>query len=112
MPRRLTVSGSTLSGNSASQGGGIYNASLLINDQYLYGGTVTVRNSNLTGNTATEFGGGIANAAGATVTVEDNSHICGNSAPAGFGADVYNLGVLYQDITSEICDLYGPRVWI
>ena len=99
----VTVSGSTLSGNSATYGGGggIHNS-----------GTLTVTSSTLSGNTASHIGGGIYNSAGATVTVSNSSRICGNFAPAGFGADVYNLGVLYQDITSEICDLYGPRVWI
>jgi len=90
-----TVSGSTLSGNSATYGGGIYN------DR----STLTVSGSTLFGNTAS-YGGGIYNTAG-TVTVKNSSSITGNTAPAGFGADVYNLGHLYLDSTSTIGILDG-----
>jgi hypothetical protein len=65
----LTVTGSTLSGNS---GGGIYNR-----------GTLTVRNSTLSGNS----GGGIYN--GGTLTVS-NSTLSGNTA--GYGGGIYNYG--------------------
>jgi hypothetical protein len=75
----LTVSNSTLSGNSASddygnrRGGGIFND-----------GTLTVSNSTLSGNTAGEgSGGGIYNYEG-TLTVS-NSTLSGNSAGAGGG---------------------------
>jgi len=49
----VTVTNSTLSGNSSNSGGGIFNQS---------GGTVTVTNSTLSGNSATYDGGGIYNA--------------------------------------------------
>ena len=62
----MTVQNSTLSGNSATYGGGIFE----------YGGTVTVENSTLSGNSAL-IGGGIHN--DGTVTVQ-NSTISGNSA--------------------------------
>jgi hypothetical protein len=57
-------------------------------------------------------GGGIYNSApsprfSSIVTVENLSSIIGNTAPAGFGADVYNLGVLYLDNTSTIGVLDG-----
>jgi len=41
------------------------------------------------------------------VTVKNSSSITGNTAPVGFGADVYNLGVLYLDSTSIIGILDG-----
>jgi hypothetical protein len=41
------------------------------------------------------------------VTVNNSSSITGNSAPVGFGADVYNQGVLYLDATSIIGILDG-----
>jgi hypothetical protein len=44
---------------------------------------------------------------GSTVTVKNSSSIAGNTAPAGFGADVYNLAVLYLDSTSTIGVLNG-----
>ncbi|MFI5455452.1 MAG: choice-of-anchor Q domain-containing protein [Isosphaerales bacterium] len=76
----LTVTNSTLSGNSAGccndSGGGIYN-----------GGTLTVTNSTLAGNSAPN-GGGIFNDGTLTVT---NSTLAGNSAPNGGG--IYNLAV-------------------
>jgi hypothetical protein len=42
-----------------------------------------------------------------TVTVKNSSSITGNSAPVGFGADVYNQGVLYLDSSSKIGILNG-----
>jgi len=76
----VTVTNSTLSGNSVGEfGGGIYNA-----------GTLTVTNSTLSGNSApTNGGGGIEN--GGTLTVI-NSTLSGNSAPNGGG--IFNGGTL------------------
>jgi hypothetical protein len=74
----LTVTSSTLSGNSAasvfysySGGGGISNY-----------GTLTVSNSTLSGNTAANGGGGIDNHSGTLMV--SNSTLSGNSAP-GYG---------------------------
>jgi hypothetical protein len=87
----LTVSGCTVSGNSAFIGGGILNQ----------GGSLAVRDSVLTGNTA-QLGGGIANeilfGSAATVTVSDST-LSGNCATAivvngrtigGFGGGIFN----------------------
>ncbi|MBK8023210.1 MAG: hypothetical protein IPK19_17730 [Chloroflexi bacterium] len=71
----LRVANSTISGNSAETGGGIFN----------YHGTLTVANSTFSGNSA-EFGGGIFNDYG-TLTVT-NSTISGNSAE--YGGGIYN----------------------
>ena len=117
----LTVRDSTLSGNSATIGGGIYNGgtmtargSTLSDNSATYGGgiynsygTVTVSRSTLSGNSATIAGGGIFNSSSGTLTVSHSSTICGNSAPVGFGADLYNLGYLFQDTSSMICILDG-----
>ena len=88
----LTVSSSTLSGNTAYfyEGGGIYNAGMLtVNTSTLSGntaytgggilneGTLTVSNSTLDSNFASQYGGGIENSAG-TLTVS-NSTLSGNS---------------------------------
>jgi hypothetical protein len=122
----LTVSGSTLSGNSAHSGGGISTGAsyrggpATISNSTLsgnistssgggitnYGGTLTVSGSNLTGNVASQRGGGIFNNNG-TLTVKNSTTITGNSAPLGFGADVYNQGVLYLDSISTIGILDG-----
>jgi len=48
-----------------------------------------------------------------SVTVKNSSSISGNTAPVGFGADAYNLGVLDLDNTSTIGTLDGnPAVLI
>jgi hypothetical protein len=117
----LTVSGSTLSGNSASErGGGIYNTSTAatVTGSTLSGnsavaggaifngiGTLTIDASTLSGNVAAAKGGGIVS--GGTVTVKNFSSIAGNTAPLGFGADVYNGSVVYLDGTSTIGVLDG-----
>jgi hypothetical protein len=72
----LTVNNSTLAGNLASYyGGGIRNGS----------GTLTLQNSTLANNTASE-GGGILNATG-TLTLQ-NSTLANNSAD--YGGGIYN----------------------
>ena len=116
----LTVSGGTLSGNSAAQGGGIFNdGTLTVSNSTLTGnsasyggginnqGTLTVSGSTLSGNVATSAGGGIYNYATGTATVKNSSSITGNTAPAGFGADVYNQGLLYLDASNIIGILDG-----
>ena len=78
----LTVSNSTISGNSAANGGGIYAA-----------GSLTLRNSTISGNSATSgTGGGIYNSGAltnsASVTAV-NSTIANNSSVAN-GSAIYN----------------------
>ena len=92
-----TITGCTLSDNSAGLGGCIY----------VYGGTLTLNGSTLSGNSA-DHGGGIFNGSGSTVTVENASNIINNLAPAGYSADdVYNGSVLDLDSTSSIGILDG-----
>jgi predicted outer membrane repeat protein len=115
---RLNMSGCTLSGNSAQYGGGFYvtggtvtlSASTLSGNTasfegggiFVYGGTLTLSASTLSGNSA-DHGGGIFASNGGTVTVENSSTISGNLAPVGYSADdVDNQGVLYLDSTSTI----------
>jgi hypothetical protein len=69
----LTVSNSTISGNSSSFGGGIYNS-----------GTLTVSSSTISGNSATQNGGGIYNNSSGVLNIS-NSEISGNSASYGGG---------------------------
>jgi CSLREA domain-containing protein len=68
----LTVTGSTLSGNTSGQTGGGLGTE---------GGTVTVRNSTISGNQAECSGGGIALANGTTATL-NNATIADNVADA------------------------------
>ena len=102
LPGSLTLDGVSLYGNSAQYGGAIYDAS----------GKVTLSDSTLTGNSATQQGGGIYVSGGTgayacTVTVKNSSSITGNTPSAGVGDDVYNLGTLYLDGTSIIGILDG-----
>jgi hypothetical protein len=69
----LTLTDSTVSGNSARDGGGLYN-----------NGTMTVTHSTVSGNSA-GFGGGIENTGKVTVT---NSTVSNNSA--NYGGGIYN----------------------
>jgi predicted outer membrane repeat protein len=123
----LTVSSTTLSGNSASDGGGIYAGAGTVNlgsgtyfstnsatcggGIYCYHGILTLSGATMSDNVAANKGGGIYVTGGVnpygTVTVNNDSQIINNTAPAGSGADVYNLGVLYLDNTSIIGILDG-----
>ena len=75
----LSITNSTLSGNTAPTGGALYVAT----------GTATVLNSTFSGNTATD-GGGAAVASGATLTASFAT-FSGNTA-SGSGAGFYNNG--------------------
>jgi CSLREA domain-containing protein len=74
----LTVTNSTLSGNAATSGGGIFNTS---------SGTLTITNSTLSGNAAGSQGGGIHSQGTLTAT---NSTLSGNAA--GSGGGIFNNG--------------------
>jgi hypothetical protein len=92
----LTIDNSTIRGNQAGVGGGIYNdaGTVTINDSTIRGnlaknvgaienrggGTVTINNSTISGNSATASHGGIANQQG-TMTI-NSSTITGNSRNA------------------------------
>jgi hypothetical protein len=83
----LTVSNSTLSGNSAGLGAGIFNDS----------GTLTVSNSTLSGNSA-GLGAGIFNYNFGTLTVS-NSTLSGNSASSGGGIYTQGTAVTLANVT-------------
>jgi hypothetical protein len=82
----VTVTNSTLSGNSAGTGGGIYNS----------WATVIVRDSTISGNSAAVEGGGIYNYGNSGITYEGvfilNTIVAANSAPTS--PDVENTGVV------------------
>ena len=102
----MTVTDSTISGNTASyEGGGIYNngGTMTVTDSTIsgntagsnggggifnYSGTMTVADSTISGNTASSGGGGITNAGTMTVT---DSTISGNSTGSGgSGGGIFN----------------------
>ncbi len=73
-----TLTGCTVSGNSASSGGGLFNS----------GGTLTLNNTTVSGNSATS-GGGIFNAYG--VLTMSGCIVSGNTA-GYFGGGIYDRG--------------------
>ena len=114
----VTLSGMTITGGSATTGGGIrnVNGTLTVTDSTISGNaatmtglgqqggggiqvsstvgnsaTLTVTNTTISGNSAGASGGGIWSSAGNTLTVT-NSTISGNSAPSGGG--IYTLAGL------------------
>jgi len=87
----LTVTNSTFSGNSATNGGGVFNSS---------GGTLMVMNSTFSGNSATSRGGGISNLSGGTTLT--NGTFINNSANYGGGmsnASNSGLGTTLTNVT-------------
>ncbi|MHC5937343.1 beta strand repeat-containing protein [Nostoc sp.] len=116
----LTLSNSTITGNSAGnttdingayllgQGGGIYNTgSLTVNHSIIskntansggggiYNtGSLTVNHSSITDNTASSSGGGIDSSYNNanTITTINYSTIAGNTASTGIGGGIYNTG--------------------
>ena len=77
-----TIAGLTIADGSALDGGGINN-----------GGTLTVTNTTFSGNSASEFGGGIDNEFDDTATVT-NCTFSGNSASGNAGGGIENEGML------------------
>ena len=100
----LTLTSSTITGNSANSGGGIFNFgtasvtnSTFSGNNSPYGGgignsgTLTVTDSTLSGNSAGYLGGGIINSGTVTIT---NSTLSGNSAQFGYGGGIWNQGTV------------------
>lgn len=87
----ITIAGCTIQSNYGSQGGGLYNS-----------GTATVDHTTIAGNQSTGDGGGIWNAPGASLTVND-SVITGNVASDnGNGGGLYLAGGVTEVTDSEI----------
>ncbi len=76
----LTLERCTVNANSAGRGGAIFNNI----------GSVAVTNSTISGNSATDLGGGLYNVAGANIAL---THVTLNGNTAGTdGGGIYNLG--------------------
>jgi hypothetical protein len=119
----LTLTNSTVSGNSAGQGGGIDNYGTLTlihstvsgNSAAVGGGgifnlgTVTLTNSTVSGNTAEGVysGGGIFNAGRLTLT---NSTVSGNTTLDNVGGGIFNDGTLTLTNTLVDNDCAGATV--
>jgi hypothetical protein len=107
----LNLNGCTLADNSATFGGGgifiEYNATATVSGSVV--GPATIGGTALQGNSAPQGGGIYVDNGynGGTLYVTNSSKITGNTAPAGQGADVYNLGAVYLDASSIIGILDG-----
>ena len=135
-PGSVTISGLTLTGGSASFGGGIdaYNVLLNVNDCVVTGNyasdsgggiyigsyysTLTVRNSTISNNSAYSDGGGVATADnGAAVSIQQSS-LTGNSAGENGGGvyvhnDNYNaLTITASTLSGNTADYSGGGVYI
>jgi hypothetical protein len=99
----LTVSGCTLSGNSANYGGGIMSFN---------GGTLTVSGCTLSGNSATSAGGGIYNAL--SMTTVSGSTLTGNSATEGGGifSDIGPLTVSNCTLSGNSASAAGGGIYL
>jgi hypothetical protein len=98
-----TLTGCTISGNSAASGGGVFNS-----------GTAALTNCTVSGNSASGFGGdggGVFNSGTATLT---GCTISGNSGPHyGHGAGLFNSGkaALTNSTVSGNSAPYGGGLW-
>ena len=121
----LTVTNSTLSGNSATggTGGGIYNANTVtITNSTLFsnnagvaggiynGGTLTITNCTISGN-GSDNGGGIYNNIGGTTTIT-NSTLSYNEAGSGGGGGINNVSTVNarNTIIAKNTAVTGPDV--
>lgn len=111
------LSSSTLSNNSANNGGGayikdggyinFYNSTVTANSTsrgagiHTQSGSATLSNSTVTGNSATDYAGGLYVEGAGTIKIY-NTIIAGNT---GHFAEVYSLGV--ASITSNGANLFG-----
>ena len=101
----LTLTNSTVSGNSATSGGGIYGVA---------SAGVTLVNSTMTNNSATNEGGGIFGAGYVAITLV-NATVSGNSA-GGSGGGIYgfvgNPITLYNStVTGNHAGKYGGAIY-
>jgi hypothetical protein len=90
---KLRVESTTISGNTASFGAGVFSRNDLDS-----GEATLISNSTISGNTAFDRGGGVRNAVG--LTIIQHSTITGNQAPEGEGSGVASRG--YPNARTEI----------
>ncbi len=104
----LTVTGLTVTGGGGSRGGGILSTA----------SSLEIRSSTITGNSATDAGGGIfqeSQGSGFVVFVIQSSEISNNSATgaAGVGGGIYTtdyLQLLSSDIVNNQATLHGGAI--
>jgi len=95
----VELNGTTIAGNTSGIGGGIR----------IFGGTLTVTDSTISGNSATGDGGGILNHPG-TLTVT-NSTVSGNSADEGGGLRTTGAATLTNATITGNSAADGDGIW-
>src|SRR5262249_35960418 len=103
----VTVIDSTFTGNSARNGGGIFNATQVIRGQ-VFPSTLTVSDSTFAGNTATNHGGGLDNFGTATVS---DSAFTGNTAGSGNGGLNNEPGGLLTQFDNQFINDLPPDIF-
>ncbi|MEZ6071650.1 MAG: choice-of-anchor Q domain-containing protein [Pirellulales bacterium] len=127
----LTVLRSTISGNSASFGGGIYGSSgttvtitdSTISDNMAAGGggggvwgyrvTLSITGTTISGNSANSYGGGVLAGGTYGTTIIRHSTIVDNSANRGGGIDSYyspNATIEHTIVANNTATTFGPDV--
>jgi hypothetical protein len=107
----VTVSGSTFARNTATDGGGIFNAASITvtrRGTNISFGTMTVSDSTFTGNVASHDGGGIDNFGTAVVTGSTFRH---NSAGSGNGGLNNEAGGGLTQFDNEFINKQQPDVF-
>lgn len=100
----LTITTSNLSGNSAINGGGVFN---------YYGTIHSIVNSTFSNNFADYNGGGLYNFPGTNSTILNSTFSNNSSKQSGGG--IYNFGNIFSitntTFSGNIANLYGGGVW-
>jgi hypothetical protein len=97
----VTVSGSTISGNSSASNGGA---------MFVLGTSLTVSDSTVSSNTAFSYGGGLYMSSATTALVR-NSTIAYNAAPYGGGIYCYGLPTIESTIVAKNTGGTGPDLY-
>lgn len=102
----LTISGSTITGNTADSGGGVYTGGK-------YAGDLTITDSTITGNTANTNGGGVLAGGGVVNLTLSNTSITGNTAYAGGGvlSSGANTTITDSTISDNNSTYFGAGYW-
>jgi predicted outer membrane repeat protein len=111
IPPTVTIVNSTISGNHATYGGGIYNSGghLILG----VGCHLTITNCSIFGNTATDQGGGIYNLGDLTVTnstISDNSASYGGAIENAFTLAIVSegrLGIRNSTVSNNLATIAG-----
>ena len=110
----LTVEGCTISNNTASIGGGIYNGVIFSSIGGSRNNSATITDSEITGNTVSSSGGGIYNSGTLTVlgsTVSDNTATDKGGGICSFGTLTVTDCIISGNSASGTHSVEGGGIW-